>query len=104
MGRRRVERRFHCHRIRPWASLVIAPTGLCRVSSSGGVVPGLTLFQAVGQCAFVDRLRNNLSSEAGATAVEYSLLVAFIATVIIGSVGALGNQLIPGFQSVIDGL
>ncbi|WP_308159833.1 Flp family type IVb pilin [Arthrobacter sp. ISL-5] len=43
-------------------------------------------------------------SEAGATAVEYSLLVAFIATVIIGAVIALGEQLIPGFQAVIDGL
>lgn len=42
-------------------------------------------------------------SEAGATAVEYSLLVAFIASVIIAVVTTLGEQLVPGFQLVIDG-
>jgi len=31
-------------------------------------------------------------------------LVAFIATAIIGIVEVLGGQLVPGFQSVIDGL
>jgi Flp pilus assembly pilin Flp len=41
-------------------------------------------------------------SETGGTAVEYSLLVAFIATVIISVVQVLGDQLIPGFQAVID--
>lgn len=46
----------------------------------------------------------DFSKEAGATAVEYGLLVALIAAVIIGIVGILGGQLIPGFQSVIDGL
>ncbi|WP_368086957.1 Flp family type IVb pilin [Arthrobacter sp. ok909] len=45
-----------------------------------------------------------LSNEAGATAVEYGLLVALIAAVIIGTVGVLGGQLIPGFQAVVDGL
>jgi pilus assembly protein Flp/PilA len=44
------------------------------------------------------------SSEAGATAVEYGLLVALIAAVIIGIVSTLGGQLITGFQSVVDGL
>lgn len=51
--------------------------------------------------ARIGRLRE---SEAGATAVEYSLLVALIASVIIGVVTALGLQLVPGFQAVIDGL
>lgn len=41
-------------------------------------------------------------SETGGTAVEYSLLVAFIATVIISAVQVLGDQLILGFQAVID--
>ncbi|WP_346655966.1 Flp family type IVb pilin [Arthrobacter sp. NicSoilB8] len=45
-----------------------------------------------------------LSNEAGATAVEYGLLVALIAAVIIGIVATLGGQLVPGFQTVIDGL
>jgi pilus assembly protein Flp/PilA len=42
--------------------------------------------------------------ESGATAVEYGLLVGLIAAVIIGTVILLGPALIPGFQSVIDGL
>lgn len=48
-------------------------------------------------------LRRLPESEAGATAVEYSLLVAFIASVIIAVVTTLGQQLVPGFESVIDG-
>jgi Flp pilus assembly pilin Flp len=40
-------------------------------------------------------------SETGATAVEYSLLVAAIGAVIISVVQVLGDQLIPGFQAVI---
>lgn len=48
-------------------------------------------------------LRRLPESEAGATAVEYSLLVAFIASAIIAAVTTLGEQLVPGFQSVIDG-
>ncbi|WP_426996555.1 Flp family type IVb pilin [Pseudarthrobacter sp. N5] len=54
------------------------------------------------------RLRNAVgsiwSSQAGASAVEYSLLVAFIATVIVAVVGTLGLQLVPGFQAVVAGL
>lgn len=42
-------------------------------------------------------------SETGATAVEYALLVAFIASVIIAVVTVLGIQLEPGFQAAIDG-
>ncbi|WP_458111579.1 Flp family type IVb pilin [Arthrobacter sp. R1-13] len=42
-------------------------------------------------------------SETGATAVEYSLLVAFIASVIIAVVTTLGEQLLPGFETVIGG-
>lgn len=42
--------------------------------------------------------------QAGATAVEYALLVGFIATAIVLSVGLLGQQLIPGFQAATAGL
>jgi pilus assembly protein Flp/PilA len=44
-----------------------------------------------------------LSSEAGAAAVEYGLLVALIAVVVIGVVGVLGGQLTTVFQAAIDG-
>ncbi|WP_202863642.1 Flp family type IVb pilin [Ornithinimicrobium avium] len=53
---------------------------------------------------FKTTLRRCLDDERGATAVEYALLVALIASVIIGVVTTLGLGIIPGFQAVIDGL
>ena len=44
-----------------------------------------------------DRLRNE---EKGATAVEYGLMVALIAVVVIGAVTLLGTNLNSKFQSV----
>ncbi|MEP7053635.1 MAG: Flp family type IVb pilin [Actinomycetota bacterium] len=41
--------------------------------------------------------RNVDDRDSGATAVEYALLVAFIATTIVGAVGALGVVLGPMF-------
>lgn len=43
-------------------------------------------------------------AESGATAVEYAIMLTFIAAVIIGVVAALGLALPGGFQQVIDGL
>jgi Flp pilus assembly pilin Flp len=65
-------------------------------------VPALKLFRAVRPW-FAARPPGYTSSEAGATAVEYSLLVAFIATAVIASVGVLGDQAVLQFQSVIGG-
>ena len=42
--------------------------------------------------------------EKGATAVEYGLLVALIAAVIVGIVVTLGGQVQAGFQTVSDAL
>lgn len=42
--------------------------------------------------------------EDGATAVEYGLLIALIAAVIIVVVGLLGEQIQEAFQSVVDGI
>lgn len=42
--------------------------------------------------------------ERGATAVEYGLLVALIAAVIVGIVGTLGGQVQSAFQTVSDAL
>jgi pilus assembly protein Flp/PilA len=44
--------------------------------------------------------RLNITSEAGATAVEYGLMVALIAAVIIISVAALGTQTDATFDCV----
>lgn len=67
-------------------------------------MPGLKLFRVSKLWTFIASKRGCIRSEAGATAVEYSLLVAFIATAIITVVGVLGGQLLPGFQTVIAGL
>lgn len=48
--------------------------------------------------------RMHRDDERGATAVEYGLLVALIAAVIIGVVTTLGLKLPIGFQTVINQL
>jgi len=42
--------------------------------------------------------------ERGATAVEYGLLVALIAAIIVGVVATLGTQIDAAFQTVVDAL
>jgi pilus assembly protein Flp/PilA len=48
------------------------------------------------------RLAVHTDRERGATAVEYGLLVALIAAVIIGTVGILGGKVDDAFKSVSD--
>jgi pilus assembly protein Flp/PilA len=52
---------------------------------------------------FVGNLKTK-RDERGATAVEYGLLVALIAAVIVGVVATLGLQIQAAFQTVIDAL
>jgi pilus assembly protein Flp/PilA len=47
-------------------------------------------------------IRNFLKEETGASAVEYGLLVALIAAVIIVAVSLLGTNLSSKFQRVAD--
>ena len=47
--------------------------------------------------------RRVLRNQSGATAIEYSLIAAMIALVIVGAVGAVGTNLTPIFQSVSAG-
>lgn len=51
-----------------------------------------------------DRLTDRLEGDRGATAVEYGLLVALIAAVIVGIVFTLGGQIQAAFQTVSDAL
>ncbi|MCX5893398.1 MAG: Flp family type IVb pilin [Deltaproteobacteria bacterium] len=48
----------------------------------------------------MNAIRNLLKDESGASAVEYGLLVALIAVVIIGAVTALGTSIRDMFQGV----
>jgi pilus assembly protein Flp/PilA len=54
----------------------------------------------VSMIAFVAGVKDRLSSEKGATATEYSLLVAFIAFAIIIGVGAFGTALNTWFSDL----
>ena len=47
---------------------------------------------------------NELRNERGATAVEYGLMVALIAAIIVGVVFALGNEINAAFQTVVDAI
>jgi pilus assembly protein Flp/PilA len=49
-------------------------------------------------------LKSRLSSEKGATAVEYALIVALIAAIVVGIVGLLGGQVGSAFQGMCDKL
>ena len=55
-------------------------------------------------CAASSRWNEINSNERGATAVEYGLLVALIAAVIIGVVTTLGTDVEAGFSTVEQGL
>lgn len=54
----------------------------------------------VSVLAFVSGFKDRLTSEKGATATEYSLLVAFIALLIIAGVTLFGNALNDWFSNL----
>ena len=58
----------------------------------------------VSMLSFVAGVKNKLESEKGATAVEYGLLVALIAAVIVGIVVTLGGQIQTAFTTVSEKL
>jgi pilus assembly protein Flp/PilA len=58
----------------------------------------------VSMLAFVTGVKNKFESEKGATAVEYALLVALIAVVIIGAVTLLGTDIANTFKTITDKL
>ena len=49
-------------------------------------------------------LRELRALDAGATAIEYGLIAALIAVVVVGAVTAIGTSLNTGFNSVSAGL
>jgi pilus assembly protein Flp/PilA len=52
----------------------------------------------------VIRLLARAKSDEGATAVEYAIMVAAIAAIIVGVVILLGEQIEAAFQAVVDAL
>ncbi|WP_306903156.1 Flp family type IVb pilin [Arthrobacter pascens] len=53
---------------------------------------------------FITKVKAELRSEKGATAVEYGLLVALIAAVIVTIVATLGGQLNTAFTTMSNAL
>ncbi len=52
----------------------------------------------------VQAVQNFWYDEAGATAVEYGMMVALIAAVIVGTVQILGGQINAAFQAIVAAL
>jgi pilus assembly protein Flp/PilA len=56
------------------------------------------------QLGFADLVEKSRDRERGATAVEYGLLVALIAAVIVTVVATLGTKIEGAFQTVVNAL
>ncbi|BAS16833.1 hypothetical protein AHiyo8_51360 [Arthrobacter sp. Hiyo8] len=54
----------------------------------------------ISTLAFIAGIKDKLTSEKGATATEYSLLVGLIALVIVGGVGLFGGALNTWFTTL----
>jgi pilus assembly protein Flp/PilA len=61
-------------------------------------------FSQIDKELFMNAIKHFMQEEDGATAVEYGLLVALIAAVIVGTVETLGTQINAAFQTVVDAL
>jgi pilus assembly protein Flp/PilA len=58
----------------------------------------------VSMLAFVSGVKNRFSSEKGATAVEYGLLVALIAAILVGAITLLGTDIRTAFQTITNAI
>ena len=63
---------------------------------------GMTMFDRLFLTLQLLKLR--LTDEEGATAVEYGMMVALIAAVIVATVVLLGGQIQVAFQTIVDAL
>lgn len=65
------------------------------------------IFQLFKLAKFAPAVRARVGAaknERGATAVEYGLLIALIAAIIIATVATLGTEILNAFQTVVDEL
>jgi pilus assembly protein Flp/PilA len=53
---------------------------------------------------FTTKFRSLCCKEEGVTAIEYALIASLIAVIIVGSVSAVGDQVLALYQSVADAL
>jgi pilus assembly protein Flp/PilA len=74
------------------------------IGRSWGVADGFNLCLELDMKKFLSVTRRFLRDEEGVTAIEYGLIAALIAIVIIGAVTAVGGNLTLVFQAVADAL
>lgn len=67
-------------------------------------MPTLVFTQVVRLCRSAAIQSSLIRGETSVTAVEYSLLIVFVATAIVTVVRTLCGQLFPGFHTLIAGL
>ena len=79
-----------------------AVSAVANDASSSWAKGGVQMLHGLSRWVFaqVHAARN----ERGATAVEYGLMVALIAAIIVGVVALLGEQIQAAFQTVVDAL
>lgn len=59
---------------------------------------------AAGKARLAKGIKSFLSNQSGVTAIEYGLIAALIAVVIVGTVTTLGTTLSNTFQSVVTAI
>ena len=82
----------------PWGVRCVTSAG-CR---GADLRKGMLMFERL--FLMLQLLKLKLTDEEGATAVEYGIMVALIAAVIIGLVATLGGQIQTAFQTIVTGL
>ena len=88
-------------RLSPLA-LVLTPKDLPTDVSTSWSKGGVQMFHGLSR--WVVGQMHELNNERGATAVEYGLMVALIAAIIVAVVGLLGQEIRAAFQTVLDAL
>ena len=80
----------------------VAVSAVANDASSSWAKGGVQMLHGLSRWVFAQM--HAARNERGATAVEYGLMVALIAAIIVGVVALLGEQIQAAFQTVVDAL
>ena len=80
----------------------VAVSASANDASSSWAKGGVQMLHGLSRWVFAQM--HAARNERGATAVEYGLMVALIAAIIVGVVALLGEQIQAAFQTVVDAL
>lgn len=86
-------------------TVIIAVTIANRYKAIGMVEPKQLSLESVQMASYITSLMRSLCRNSrGATAIEYGLIAALIALVVIGAITAIGTNLNTSFNSVANSL